>query len=64
MAMLFIVFDVELAFLFPWAIVFRGLGLFGFSKCDILCCCRCRLYLCLEDRRVGMGLENRPEEKP
>ncbi len=29
-AMLFIIFDVELAFLFPWAVVFRSLGLFGF----------------------------------
>jgi NADH-quinone oxidoreductase subunit A len=32
MAMLFIVFDVELAFLFPWAVVFRDLGLFGFLE--------------------------------
>ncbi len=32
MAMLFIIFDVELAFLFPWAVVFRDLGLFGFLE--------------------------------
>jgi NADH-quinone oxidoreductase subunit A len=32
MAMLFIVFDVELAFLFPWSVVFRTLGLFGFLE--------------------------------
>jgi len=32
MAMLFIVFDVELAFLFPWSVVFRSLGLFGFLE--------------------------------
>jgi len=32
MAMLFIVFDVELAFLFPWAVVFRSLGWFGFLE--------------------------------
>jgi NADH-quinone oxidoreductase subunit A len=32
MAILFIVFDVELAFLFPWAVVFRGLGWFGFLE--------------------------------
>jgi NADH-quinone oxidoreductase subunit A len=32
MAMLFIIFDVELAFLFPWAVVFRGLGWFGFLE--------------------------------
>jgi NADH-quinone oxidoreductase subunit A len=29
-AILFIVFDLEVAFLFPWAIVFGDLGLFGF----------------------------------
>ena len=29
MAMLFIVFDVELVFLFPWAVLFRQLGIFG-----------------------------------
>lgn len=31
-AMLFIIFDVELAFLFPWAVVFRTLGWFGFIE--------------------------------
>ena len=29
-AILFIVFDVEVVFLYPWAVVFRQLGLFGF----------------------------------
>jgi len=28
-AMLFVVFDVELVFLFPWAVVLRELGWFG-----------------------------------
>ncbi len=28
-AILFVVFDVELIFLFPWAVVFNKLGLFG-----------------------------------
>jgi NADH-quinone oxidoreductase subunit A len=28
-AMLFIIFDIEIIFLFPWAIHFRQLGLFG-----------------------------------
>lgn len=32
MALLFILFDVELAFLFPWAAVFRSLGVFGFME--------------------------------
>src|SRR5215470_18758211 len=29
-AILFIVFDVEVVFLYPWAVVFRSLGMFGF----------------------------------
>ncbi len=29
-AMLFILFDVEIVFLFPWAVVYRELKLFGF----------------------------------
>ena len=28
-AMLFIIFDIETIFLFPWAVTFRELGLFG-----------------------------------
>jgi NADH-quinone oxidoreductase subunit A len=28
-AMLFLIFDIETVFLFPWAIVFKKLGLFG-----------------------------------
>ncbi len=28
-AMLYIVFDVELVFLFPWAVKFREMGMFG-----------------------------------
>jgi NADH-quinone oxidoreductase subunit A len=29
-AMLFIVFDIEIVFLYPWAVTFRNLGLQGF----------------------------------
>src|SRR4029450_9383479 len=29
LAMLFIIFDIEVAFLYPWAVVFRQLGLPG-----------------------------------
>jgi len=31
-AMLFIIFDIELMFLFPWASVFRELGMAGFIE--------------------------------
>jgi len=29
-AILFIIFDLEVSFLFPWAVAFRKIGLFGF----------------------------------
>jgi NADH-quinone oxidoreductase subunit A len=31
-AMLFIVFDIETIFFFPWAVIYRELGLFGFGE--------------------------------
>ena len=34
-AMLFIIFDVELAFLFPWAVLFKKLGVVGFIEITI-----------------------------
>ncbi len=29
-SILFIIFDLEIAFLFPWAVAFKGVGLIGF----------------------------------
>lgn len=34
-AMLFILFDVELAFLFPWAVLFQKLGIAGLIEISI-----------------------------
>lgn len=31
-AILFIVFDVEVVFMYPWAVIYRELGLFGFVE--------------------------------
>jgi NADH-quinone oxidoreductase subunit A len=31
-AVLFVIFDVETIFLFPWAVKYRALGLFGFVE--------------------------------
>ena len=31
-AMLFVLFDVELVFFFPWAVVYRQLGILGFIE--------------------------------
>ena len=34
-AILFIIFDVEVVFMYPWAVVFRDLGWFGFIEMTI-----------------------------
>ena len=34
-AILFIIFDLEIAFLFPWAIVLDQIGLFGFASMTV-----------------------------
>jgi NADH-quinone oxidoreductase subunit A len=34
-AMLFIIFDIETIFLFPWAVTFRELGLFGLVEMTV-----------------------------
>ncbi|MBI5022198.1 MAG: NADH-quinone oxidoreductase subunit A [Ignavibacteriales bacterium] len=31
-AMLFILFDIEVVFMYPWAVNFRSLGMFGFVE--------------------------------
>lgn len=31
-AMLFVIFDIEAVFLFPWAVIFQPLGIFGFIE--------------------------------
>jgi NADH-quinone oxidoreductase subunit A len=31
-ALLFLVFDVEAAFLYPWAVIYRSLGVYGFVE--------------------------------
>ena len=31
-AMLFLIFDIEIMFLYPWAVVTKSLGLFGFLE--------------------------------
>src|SRR5439155_21945593 len=33
LAMLFILFDVETVFLYPWAVILRDLKMFGFGRC-------------------------------
>jgi len=34
-AVLFIIFDIEAVFLYPWAVIFKDLGMFGFIEMGI-----------------------------
>lgn len=34
-ALLFLIFDVETIFIFPWAVLFRELGVFGFIEMSV-----------------------------
>ena len=39
-AMIFLLFDIEVAFLYPWAMALRDLGWAGFVQvCSSWCCC-------------------------
>lgn len=35
LGMLFILFDIEIVFLFPWAVQYRSLGFFGFAEMTV-----------------------------
>ena len=59
-AILFILFDLEIAFLFPWAVVLQDIGWFGFwSMMVFLAHPRRRLHLRVEEGRAGMGVTGR-----
>ena len=34
-AMIFIVFDIEVVFMYPWAVIFRDLGWFGLAEMGV-----------------------------
>jgi NADH-quinone oxidoreductase subunit A len=49
-AMIFLLFDIEIAFLYPWALALRDLGWFGFGPdSDVLPDSRRRLRVCLAE---------------
>jgi NADH-quinone oxidoreductase subunit A len=57
-AILFILFDLEIAFLFPWAIVLEEIGMFGFvGDDDFPRHIGGRLHLRVEKRRPGLGMK-------
>ena len=60
-SLLFIIFDLEVAFLFPWAIVFHDLGALGFwSMMTVPGRADDRLRLRMEQGSAGMGLTASP----
>ena len=61
-AILFLMFDVETMFLFPWAVVMRTLGPAAlFEHWFLLVYLSSGTRLCLEERSVGMAVIKRPE---
>jgi NADH:ubiquinone oxidoreductase subunit 3 (subunit A) len=57
-AILFILFDLEIAFLFPWAVALKEIGLVGFWSAMEFSWCITGRRLCLrvEKRRPGLGI--------
>ncbi len=58
-AILFILFDLEIAFLFPWAVVINDIGLAGFRLDDgVPRHPGRRLRLRVDEGRAGMGVSH------
>ena len=56
-AMLFVIFDIEIVFMFPWAVVFHKLGLLGLIEMGVfIAILVVGLLVRLEKRRLGLGL--------
>ena len=54
-AMIFLLFDIEVAFLYPWAVALRDLGMMGFcAGRDVLRAARDRLRVRLAQGRVRL----------
>ena len=51
--LLFILFDLEIAFLFPWAVVLHEIGTFGFLAMVVFLSRSCVVVLCLRVRKKG-----------
>ena len=59
-AILFVVFDVETIFLFPWAVRFKAFGLFGLLEMLIFLAI---LIVGLEEGRAGVGVTHAARAK-
>ena len=64
-AILFIIFDLEVSFLFPWAAAFGQLGVYGFwSMMAVPWGAHHRVYLRVEEGSARMGLSEPALAKP
>ena len=56
-AILFIIFDPEIAFLFPWAVVFKQIGIVALVEMgDVPAVAAFGICILLEEGRAGMGM--------
>ena len=55
-AKLFVLFDVEVVFFYPYAVNFREMGFEGFFRSPSFCCSLLYwLFVRMEERRFGVG---------
>ena len=62
-AMLFIIFDIETIFLFPWAVTFRSLGLFGLVEMGVFIALVFVAYVYIW-RKGGLDWSEEPSAPP
>ena len=56
-AILFILFDLEVAFMLPWAVVFKDLGAYGFWSMLVFIVVLTIGFITNGKRCAGMGIE-------
>jgi NADH-quinone oxidoreductase subunit A len=62
--MLFILFDIEAIFLYPWAVVFRELKMFAFVEMLVfVILILCGFFFILKKGALDWSYSDRPEEK-
>ncbi|HXE14789.1 MAG TPA: NADH-quinone oxidoreductase subunit A [Bryobacteraceae bacterium] len=64
-AMLFILFDIEAIFLYPWAVVYRELKLFAFAEMVVfIAMVLCGYFYIWKKGVLDWSKEDREEERP
>jgi NADH-quinone oxidoreductase subunit A len=64
-AMIFILFDIETVFLYPWAVVYRELKLFGFFEMLLfVALILSGFFYIWKKGALAWSVEEQPERKP